>query len=165
MFAYCLNNPVNMVDSTGKSAVGVLGWWASTTWWLCGIDGPLPIGDIVYGIGFVIIGTVAIVKTIDNIRTITGALDEQDTEEANNNPESDKDKRLKGNPGDINTEGYRETKIGDDGRASSERHNTDHSNPKHHSNPHDHKITWDSNGKPHFGPPINYWNGEIPIFN
>ncbi len=50
-------------------------------------------------------------------------------------------------------------KIGDEGKASMERHETDHGTGKVHSNPHDHKIDW-SSGSPHLGEPINYPNGE-----
>lgn len=59
--------------------------------------------------------------------------------------------RFDGNPGDINiTNGGKfETHIGNDGKADAERHHTNHGNPKHHENPHDHKIDW-INGKPKF---------------
>ena len=53
MFAYCLNNPVNFVDRDGKSAEPVT--WAATMWWLCGVDGPIPIGEAVYGLVFVVL--------------------------------------------------------------------------------------------------------------
>lgn len=57
-------------------------------------------------------------------------------------------------------------KIGDDGRAISERHYTSAPNPKYHSNPHDHVIDWHTprEGIPNFGPPINYWDGDAPEF-
>ena len=54
MFAYCNNNPVIFVDNGGTLGEEAAGWWASTMWWLCGIDGFLPIGDIVYGAGLVV---------------------------------------------------------------------------------------------------------------
>ena len=47
MFAYCNNNPVNRIDPDGHDS-SVVEWWMSTMWWLCGIDGPVPVGDIVY---------------------------------------------------------------------------------------------------------------------
>ena len=47
MFAYCNNNPVNRIDPDGHDS-SVAEWWMSTMWWLCGIDGPYPIGDIIY---------------------------------------------------------------------------------------------------------------------
>ena len=63
------------------------------------------------------------------------------------------DGRLLGNPGDINVtkDGAVETHIGKDGKADAERHHSDHGNPKHHKNPHDHKIDW-INEKPKFTP-------------
>lgn len=56
-----------------------------------------------------------------------------------------------------------QTKIGEDGKATAERHNTDHGWPDKHSVPHDHKVDW-SNGFPDPGPPINYPDGNIPEF-
>ena len=45
-YAYCLNNPINMIDVGGGEAVSI---WLSSMWFLTLVDGPLPIGDIVYG--------------------------------------------------------------------------------------------------------------------
>ena len=78
-------------------------------------------------------------------------------------PKNSDDERFLGNPGDVKTTrssgkkgGYtRNTKIGSDGKATRERHCTDHNTPSKHSDPHDHNIDW-SNGYPSFGPPINY---------
>lgn len=87
-------------------------------------------------------------------------------------PKKEDDKRFLGKPGSINSThfngkkgGYdRDTKIGADGRATIERHYTDHNTPHAHSNPHDHYIIWDENtGAPRVGPPINYPNGA-PTF-
>jgi hypothetical protein len=72
--------------------------------------------------------------------------------------------RLYGKPGKINGTKGKKTKIGDDGRAIMERHFKDSSNPKAHSNPHDHIITWDEKGNPHFSKPINYPKGKAPKF-
>ena len=49
------------------------------------------------------------------------------------------------------------------GRASAERHETDHGRSDKHSNPHDHTVDW-SNGYPNSSPPKNYPNGDIPSF-
>ena len=49
------------------------------------------------------------------------------------------------------------------GRASAERHETDHGRSDKHSNPHDHTVDW-SNGYPNLSPPKNYPNGDIPPF-
>ena len=81
-----------------------------------------------------------------------------------------KDGRLFGEPGQTKREGYKETRIGSDGRATMERHHTDHNNTKKHSNPHDHDITWVWNAKkrrftPKFGKPQNYPGGNPPPSN
>lgn len=79
-------------------------------------------------------------------------------------PSKPADERFIGKPGEkkityTKKSAKYETKIGQDGKAVKERHNTDH-NRKHtgHTNPHDHEIDW-NNGFPHLGPPINYPNG------
>lgn len=85
-------------------------------------------------------------------------------------PSKPDDERFLGKPGDINKTRYegkrggydRETKIGENGKATRERHHTDYPNPKYHTDPHDHEIDW-SNGFPMLGPPINY-PGEAPEF-
>ena len=52
------------------------------------------------------------------------------------------------------------TKIGSDGRAEIERHETDHNRGDKHTNPHDHKIDWNTPDEhPMPGPPINYPGG------
>ncbi len=85
-------------------------------------------------------------------------------------PAKPEDERLTGKPGEIKVsydkQGNKiETKIGEDGRASAERHHTSSPNPKFHSNPHDHRINWEEphRGFPNFSKPINYW-GEVPEF-
>ena len=50
------------VDRTGKEAdAAILSSLASSMWWLCFVDGPLPVGEIVY-VGVIV---VAILVTID----------------------------------------------------------------------------------------------------
>ena len=77
-------------------------------------------------------------------------------------PKKEEDKRFVGRPGEIKRtyhKGHKfETKIGKNGKADSERHNTDHGYPSKHTNPHDHDIDW-SGGKPHFGKQTNYPDG------
>ncbi len=80
-------------------------------------------------------------------------------------PKKEEDKRLLGEPGEIketftkNGE-KRWTKIGEEGRATKERHFSDHNRPLIHTNPHDHIIDWDENsGRPIFGKYINYPDG------
>ncbi len=87
-------------------------------------------------------------------------------------PKKEDDKRFIGKPGTIketrrstSAGGYdRKTKIGLDGRATIERHYTDHGFPKRHTDPHDHEVIWDADaGFPHLGPTINYPDG-VPEF-
>ncbi len=89
-------------------------------------------------------------------------------------PSKKEDERFFGEPGEIKTiyiqgkkGGYRiDTKIGEDGRAISERHYTDHDFPKHHSNPHDHIFSWDPDtGFPDLNTNrVNYFDGIVPEF-
>lgn len=83
-------------------------------------------------------------------------------------PSKPDDERFIGNPGDINRTkdpngNSRETKIGQDGKATSERHYSNHGNSSKHSIPHDHKITWEGN-RPNWGKTENYWDGNVPEF-
>ena len=79
-------------------------------------------------------------------------------------PKKPEDQRFLGKPGEIKTtykNGYRvETKIGEDGRATVERHHTDHKQPWAHSDPHDHPIHWNNPAEfPDPQPAINYPDG------
>ena len=56
-YVYCYNNPMNYVDPNGQQ--GQTAALAGSLSWLCFIDGPLPIGDILYG---AIIGTSAAIE-------------------------------------------------------------------------------------------------------
>ena len=78
MFAYCNNSPILFVDHDGDDAEAV-GWWASTMWWLCAADGPLPVGEIIYGAGLVVLGCVI----IDSVAETTDTLIEQFPSEEN----------------------------------------------------------------------------------
>jgi len=86
-------------------------------------------------------------------------------------PKKPEDERFLGKPGEIKTtykNGYRiDTKIGENCRATKERHHTDHNKPWAHTDPHDHIINWDSPkpGFPNFEKPcINYPDGNVPEF-
>ena len=72
---------------------------------------------------------------------------------------------LVGQPGEVIKDGYKETLIGPDGRAEKQRHNTDHNQPKQHTNPHDHDISWRPDNTPDFSKHINYPNGNVPTLN
>ena len=63
-FAYCVNNPTNYVDYTGEDATAILGGWTSTMWWLHLVDGPIPVGDIIYWAGVATLGTIALGSVI-----------------------------------------------------------------------------------------------------
>lgn len=43
---YCQNNPVNYIDTEGKSTAAFN--WTRFMWWICAVDLQLPFGDIVY---------------------------------------------------------------------------------------------------------------------
>ena len=76
-------------------------------------------------------------------------------------PNKPGDRRLIGEPGEIKTfygKGGQKitTLIGPDGKATKEIHNSDHSNPSVHSNPHGHIISYDTvRGFPIWSAPIN----------
>ena len=173
LYLYCYNNPVNYYDPTGMFALEAVAGWAGSMWWLTAIDGPIPVGDIIFVVGIIAIAVTCSIVGDDPLDSSAGRptllLDEDDsvTEAPQNigdDKTNDKDSRLHGEPGPVNKEGNKETQIGNDGKATKERHWTDHGSPKHHSNPHDHDITWGPDGKPSFGPPQNYWDGNIPLF-
>ena len=67
LFLYCYNNPMNYVDYTGESAVAMFTAWASSAWTWAAADGPLPFGDIVYVVGAVALGVVAIAELVQTI--------------------------------------------------------------------------------------------------
>jgi len=77
MFSYCLNNPVNFVDRSGNNAEAVQ-WWTSTMWWLCGADTVLPVGDIIYGAGILILGVYAL-TVADEITMPQISLEEENS--------------------------------------------------------------------------------------
>ncbi len=66
MFAYCLNNPVNHIDISGTSAA-VLEWWIGGMGWLPLSDAGLPVGDIIYIGGIVLLGLAASEQKTDNV--------------------------------------------------------------------------------------------------
>ena len=83
-------------------------------------------------------------------------------------PKKPDDERFIGKPGEIKTTkdkngNLRLTKIGEDGKAVSERHFSDHGYPRHHSIPHDHELVWEHNHF-HWGDTKNYWDGNVPEF-
>ncbi len=59
MFTYCLNKPVNFFDSDGRNAEAVQ-WWTGAMWWLPFADTALPVGDLIYLGGIIILGALAV---------------------------------------------------------------------------------------------------------
>ena len=173
MFAYCGNNPVNYFDPTGEYSEALNPSWIDTIWLalLALIDGPLPIGEILGAV----IGTLIVA---DALRAAQNKTPEKTKDKPNDPPSSvtepndssskdkngTKDSDLTGKPGEVKHNGNKDTHIGKNGKADQQRHNTTHGKPKYHTAPHDHDITWDTNGNPVFSDPINYWDGNVPIF-
>lgn len=56
LYTYCRNDGVNAWDPSGCDP---LSEWAIGMGWLCFMDGPLPIGDIIYGLGLAATGVMA----------------------------------------------------------------------------------------------------------
>lgn len=86
-------------------------------------------------------------------------------------PKDENSERFKGPPDSIKENSIKTKKGGyntldkydSNGKATHERHNTDHGRPDKHSNPHDHMVDWDK-GYPNLSPLNNYPNGEAPSF-
>ena len=65
LFTYCFNNPVNFKDQDGRNPA-LLKSWTSSMWWLCGVDTTLPIGDLVYALGIIVLGIGSLFLTQDS---------------------------------------------------------------------------------------------------
>ena len=77
LFAYCDNNPISYVDPYGESGfAAALAGWASSAWGLTLVDGPLPVGDIIYVAGCTVLGALAIVETIMLAETVVDLVQE-----------------------------------------------------------------------------------------
>ena len=76
LFAYCENNPVNYIDPYGESGLAAaLAGWASSAWGLALVDGPLPVGDIIYVVGCVALGACVVIEGIAIGETINDAVE------------------------------------------------------------------------------------------
>ena len=159
MFAYCLNNSVNNIDKTGFDAATLFWEWITGAGTIA-LGEPTIIGEIIVLGGAVVFGGIWIYESHTQPTLKQPTTNKSGTDNQNKN----KDSRLKGKSGEIKKEGSNETNIGSNGKADKERHWTDHGNPSKHTIPHDHDISWDPQGNPHFGPPQNYWDGNVPIF-
>lgn len=77
LFAYCGNDPVNYVDQTGHHDEALLLTWSSSMWWLCGVDGIIPVGDIIYGLGVLVFALYAIWSTARIAECVEEIISEQ----------------------------------------------------------------------------------------
>ena len=68
LYVYGTSNPLKYYDPSGAAGELTL-TWTSSMWWLLLADGPLPIGDVIYGIGIVVATAIDAVHYIgiDNI--------------------------------------------------------------------------------------------------
>lgn len=67
LYTYCENDGINMLDPSGHNA---LAWWASGASWLCAVDGPLPIGDVIYAAGLAVTGIITIKAAVEVSKTV-----------------------------------------------------------------------------------------------
>ncbi len=67
LYTYCENDGINMIDPSGHNA---LAWWASGASWLCAVDGPLPIGDVIYAAGLAVTGIITIKAAVETSKTV-----------------------------------------------------------------------------------------------
>ena len=88
MFGYCLNNPANYVDSGGTDPIA-LQLWITGMGWLPAVDMALPIGDILYIGGILLLGTVALASDHDSVPEIS--YDEVDVAYGPPSPNDDDD--------------------------------------------------------------------------
>ena len=89
LFAYCDNNPISYIDPYGESGfAAALTGWASSAWGLTLVDGPLPVGDIIYVAGCTVLGALAIVETIMLAEKVADLVQEatDTTPESNDEP-------------------------------------------------------------------------------
>ena len=128
--------------------------------YLLGIEKPSPNSNIV-------------VKYNDNASLILKGSGSVHGGQWQPHPDKPWEERFFGKPGEIKRTfiptkkgGYWAlTRIGKSGKADYERHFTNHSRPKYHSDPHDVPIDWDKEtGEPIWGKDINYFDGNIPEF-
>ena len=63
-YAYCYNSPIAYVDTNGNSAQAAFEVWTMGAAPLSAVDGLLPIGDIIYWGGVLILGAIYIFSTV-----------------------------------------------------------------------------------------------------
>ncbi len=140
MFAYCLNNPVNYLDGYGRYAMAAARTWAETMWWLSGIDGPIPVGDIIFICGLVAL--VLICESNKPVQIPTIYCDDSPESKKNDGAtslptegEPNSDDELYDNEGNLKQKRH----YGPDGKAE---YDIDYSHGGNHSFPHKHEWDW-----------------------
>ena len=83
-----MNNPVNYIDRSGTTAE-TFQWWVAGMWWLPFVDAILPIGDLIYVTGIVILYAIAY-SVSDDISSDL-ALDDVDVGYSPPSPDNDDD--------------------------------------------------------------------------
>ena len=63
MFAYCNNNPINLIDYSGQSVKTAFWGWLSSGWSIA-LAEPTVVGEIIYVGGALALGVAAIVETV-----------------------------------------------------------------------------------------------------
>ena len=78
LYTYCWNNPVNMLDITGESAEMALTTWTAGMSWLVVVDGPLPIGDLIYSVGVTVLAVKVLTTGCNMVNGIAIDVDIED---------------------------------------------------------------------------------------
>ena len=71
LYTYCGNDGVNNIDFDGHNPLAL---WSSTAWWLCAIDGPLPVGDVIYASGIAVTGVITVAATYETAKYVTKGI-------------------------------------------------------------------------------------------
>ncbi|WP_158523392.1 RHS repeat-associated core domain-containing protein [Clostridium taeniosporum] len=139
MFQYCFNNPVNMDDPSGQ--------------WPAWLD---YIGDVVEDTVNTVINTVK--SVVDNVTAYVSNVISSAVNMVKASLGASGEPNSVGREYNKNGNLTKERWYGPDGRASKDKHYTDHGNPKRHSKvPHEHDWGYNKNGKWATGP----WYSDI----
>ena len=65
LYVYCTNSPVMYHDPSGQNSLALT--WTGTMWWLTFADGPIPLGDIIYAGGIVVLAICGIGKAAETL--------------------------------------------------------------------------------------------------
>ena len=77
-YLYVSNNPIINIDPQGENNTYYAAYWTQSAWALCALDGPVPVGDIIYVAGIGVCIAISNWDQItklgsDTIRTLTSA--------------------------------------------------------------------------------------------